>query len=143
MRERWFNEVRKLRVFNCDSYEFVIVKGFKITHYFPTDTYTVQDVRFNDFYSEVSEEDLSILTLHGFLKGIDIISYKRNIKRVGNYHRLIEGLYSKITQGEKEGKDNYPKQLRVYNNRIHSHHDLLQLYKSKIKEYETNEKLTK
>lgn len=139
----WFEEAKVLRVYNCGDHEFTIEKGFKVTHYFEDDTYSVLDTRFNDFYTEVSEANMKIFRDNGFLKGTNIIMYERNVRRVDRYLRLIEGLYTKIASYKKllsKDKVFYTKRIKNCKENIHDYHDLMQLYKSRVDQFEGQNK---
>lgn len=132
----WFEECNK--VFYCGEYEFSIVNGFKLTHYFDDDTYTIQDTRLNDFYTEVTEEDLKLIKEYGFLDGTGIIMYHRNIDRVKMYISKIEELFTKrkvATKNLRRNKKFYTKQIKNCNVNIHKYNDLLHFYESKIEQF--------
>ena len=134
----WFEEASIIKVFQSEDHEFSINSGFKVTHYFEDNSYTIQDTRLNDFYTEVSEAHKNIFREKGFIIGTNIIMYDRNIKRVDKYLRLIEGLYAKITEYKKDIKKDRPfyvKRIRNCNENIHKYHDLMQFYKSKVDQF--------
>lgn len=135
----WFEELGINNIYTFKDHEFAVVKGFKLTRYFDKDLYTVQDTRLNDFYNEVSKPDMEILLNNGFLKGVDIIGYKRNVKRVNRYLRLIESLYGKRAKYNKsleKNKSFYGKRIRNCNENIHKYHDMMQFYQSKVEQFE-------
>jgi len=136
--EVWFKECD--RVFVCGSFEFSILNGFKITHYFHNNNYTIQDTRKNDFYTTVSDEDYSIMMEYGFERGTGIIMQKRNIKRVEYYLNKISEAYVKRRQGKKRLDQDfkfYSKQIKNCDIKIHKYNDLVHFYKSKVKQFET------
>ncbi len=150
--EQWFEEASVIKVFTGESYEFVIRKGFKITHYFEDDSYTIQDTRFNDFYTKVSEADMEQFVLHGFIKGTDILMNNRNINRVKKYIKKIEDTYVKRKSSVKLGKRTkgftpkhiktvaqnkafYTKAVNNCNINIHKYHDMMQFYQAKIDQF--------
>tara|TARA_R110000822_G_scaffold5266_10_gene22617 strand:+ start:471 stop:917 length:447 start_codon:yes stop_codon:yes gene_type:complete len=138
----WFEEAKAVKVYQGEDHEFSIIKGFKVTHYFEDDSYTILDTRLSDFYTKVTKAHKDILCEKGFIKGTSIIMHSRNIKRVNSYLRLIEGLYSKITQYKKSmQKDKVFYRKRIVNCRenIHRYHDLLQFYKSKADQFKKRE----
>jgi hypothetical protein len=138
----WFEEASAVRVYQEGDHEFSIIKGFKVTHYFEDESYTILDTRLNDFYTKVTEAHKNIFCEKGFLKGTSIIMYGRNVKRVNKYLRLIEGLYSKISEYKKSLQKNkvfYTKRIANCRQNIHEYHDLLQFYKSKVDQFEKRE----
>lgn len=142
--QKWFEEAKVIKVFTFDDHEFVIRNGFKITHYIEGDLYTIQDIRLNDFYDEVTEQDLTILIEKGFIQGTDIIMYYRNVKRVDMYLRSIEELYNKRAEYMKrlpKNKPFYTKRIRNCNKNIHDNHDMMQFYQAKVEQFESKNNL--
>ena len=142
--KKWFEEASVIKVFTCKTHEFIIRKGFKITHYFEDDTYSILDTRFNDFYTAVSEEDMTLLVSHGFIKGTNIIMYNRNVVRVDNYIKRIEDLYVKKAKYKKllpRNKPFYTKRIRNCSEGIHNYHDLLQFYQAQVEQFEKTKEL--
>tara|TARA_R110000851_G_scaffold295075_1_gene449914 strand:+ start:199 stop:666 length:468 start_codon:yes stop_codon:yes gene_type:complete len=144
----WFEEAEK--VFNCGEYEFTIVGGFKITHYFEDNSYSIQDTRFNDFYSKVSEPDLKVIQENGFIKGASILMYRRNVRRVEKYLTLIQKLYKKREDYSKllgksrvsiKNQNKYTKGIKNCNFNIHNYNDLMHFYKSKAEQFENNKQV--
>lgn len=138
----WFQEADH-KIFNCGDYEFIINKGFKITHYFEDDDYTIQDTRHNDFYKSVSEADMEIIQTHGFLKGTSIIMHKRNQFRVEYYLERIRKLYVKkgTPQKSDETKAQYLKRIKNCNENIHNFNDLMHFYMAKVEQFNKRLKL--
>jgi len=137
--QEWFEETDLLKVNKLKDHEFNIVNGFKITHYFDDDSYTIQDVRHNDFYSDVVWDDYKIMQEHGFIKGTNTIAYIRNKTRVEEYLRAIEDLYNKRAKYKEslpKNKAFYTKRIRNCNKNIHDSHDMLQFYQSKVEQFE-------
>lgn len=58
-------------------------KGFKVTKT------SIQDIRHNDFYNEVSKDDLKVLKEKGLIKGADILMERRDRYRIEFYKNLI------------------------------------------------------
>ena len=140
--QEWFEESRLLKVFTFRDHEFTIFNGFKITHYFEEDSYSIQDTRHSDFYSEVSQVDLDTLREFGFIKGAKTITYRRSCIRVDEYLRSIEDLYKKRAKYKEslpKNKAFYTKRIRNCNKNIHDNHDMLQFYQSKVEQFESTE----
>lgn len=134
--EEWFSECDK--IFKGDGYEFSIVNGFKITHYLEDSTYSILDVRTNDFYSSVTKSDLELINKFGFVDGTRVISYKRNLARVSKYKNLIEDLFKKRKISKSSLKEDprfYSKQIKNYTIKIHKYNDLLHFYESKVDQF--------
>ena len=137
--QEWFEETDLLKVNKLKDHEFNIVNGFKITHYFDDDSYTIQDVRHSDFYSDVVWDDYKIMQEHGFIKGTNTIAYIRNKTRVEEYLKGIEDLYNKRAKYKEslpKNKAFYTKRIRNCNKNIHDSHDMLQFYQSKVEQFE-------
>lgn len=137
--KKWFEEVDVDKTFITEGSEFVINKGFKITHYFEDDSYTIQDVRHSDFYTEVSDWDLETMESHGFLAGTAVILHSRNVERVQKYLRQIEVLYAnraRYKEGLSKNKPFYTKRIRNCNKNIHDYHDMMQFYQAKVEQFE-------
>lgn len=135
--ENWFNECSK--VFNCGEFRFVISNGFKITHYFEGNIYTIQDTRMNDFYTSVSEEDMKIIMDYGFVNGTGIIMYHRNVRRVEYYLDKIKFTFEKKKRAKKRlnsDKKFFSKQIKNCDINIHNYNDLVHFYKSKVEQFE-------
>lgn len=137
--KKWFDEASAIKMFSFNNYEYVISKGFKITHYNEDDSYTIQDIRHSDFYNVVSPEDMEVINANGFLEGTNILTYNRNTERVDRYLRLIEALYGKRAEYKKslyKNKAFYTKRINNCNKNIHDYHDLMQFYRSKVEQFE-------
>lgn len=156
--KEWFEEASVIKVFTSRTHEFVIRKGFKITHYFEDDSYTIQDTRFNDFYTPVSEDDMKIFIDKGFITGTNIIMNDRNIIRVKKYIKKIEGSYVKRKLAKALGKRTKgfsPKHIKTVaqnkafhakavnncNINIHKYHDMMQFYQAKIDQFNGQKQL--
>ena len=138
----WFEEELK-RIWNCGEYEFIMSRGFKITHYFDDDTYSIQDMRTNDFYTEVTEPDLMIFQEHGFLKGTSIIMYSRDVVRVKTYLEMIRKLYikrKKYAAKLSTRRDFYSKRIRNCNENIEKFNASMQFYRLKVEQFENKNK---
>jgi hypothetical protein len=137
--EGWFNECDK--IYYCGSFEFTMLNGFKITHYLDNNSYTIQDVRRNDFYTSVSEGDYSIIRDNGFIKGTSIIANSRNLSRVDMYLEKISQAFVKRRQAKKRlslDEKFYKKQVRNCDVNIHKYNDLLHFYKAKVSQFNNN-----
>jgi len=137
--QQWFEEASVIKIFTSKTHEFVIQRGFKITHYFEDDSYSILDTRFNDFYTKVSEADMNIFIQHGFLKGTSIIMYGRNLMRVKDYLRAIESLYVKKAKYKKlltKNKPFYTKRIKNCSENIHRYHDMMQFYQAQVEQFE-------
>ena len=141
--EQWYNEASKVTtIFRSTSNEFIIYKGFKIAS--NEEGYIIQDVRFSNLYEEVNKKDYDTLVELGFTKGVDYISYQRNLRRVESYKRRAELLYDKRRKFKKElpkNKKLNEKRIRNLNRRIEDFIDHIFFYKTKIKQYEIKYKL--
>ena len=136
----WFEEANKI-VHKRGGYEFVLVKGFKITHYLKEEEYTIQDTRFNDFYKSVSETNMEIFRTQGFLKGTSIIMHERNVKRVEYYLEKIRKLMVKKAEYKKQLQRKpafYQKRIKNCNENIHNYNDLMHFYKAKVDQFNNN-----
>src|SRR5690606_8400224 len=127
--KQWFDEAieNHIKVFTAPESEFIIYKGFKITKTIDGN-YIIQDVRINNFYSKVSDKDLSVLTTLGFIKGVEKLSYDRNLRRVVIYTKKLEKLYSEREICQKRMSTNvtfYSKKLRNCKEGIGKYIDLL------------------
>lgn len=146
MIKEWFNEAVLHNVniykniYKSDNYEYIFYKGFKITKLKEEDEYYIQDIRINDFYTNISEKQISNFKKYGFIKGADIMSYKRNYHRMVFYIKKLEKLYEEKEIVEKElktnfFKKNYVKKLKNYQENINKYRDLLIFYKIKINQH--------
>ena len=140
MLKGWFEEVSRVtKVFKNGDSEFIIYKGFKLT--FSPKKYIIEDVRFTDFYTEVSEEDLEILKSKGFVLGARTIMYHRDCKRVKNYEKRIAKLYEDRDRFKKNlSKDRVfnSKRVRNCNENIHNFLDLMFFYKTRVEQFSKN-----
>ena len=144
--KRWFEEVCSTKVFDCGNHRFVARKGFKITYYIEDGSYTILDIRTNDFYTEVLESDIKILTKYGFIKGTDLIRYNRSLARVKDYIHKIEGTYAKKARYKTLLHENelfYTKRIKNCNENIHKYHDMMQFYKAQVEQFENKKVQTK
>ena len=97
-------------------------------------------IRRSDFYDEVREREYKILLKLGFIRGIDWIVNKRNLRRITIYTRLLEKLYKDKKEYQSKlrplkTRAFYQKKLRNCQENIHRNIDLLFLYKSRIEQY--------
>lgn len=137
--QQWFEEASVIKIFTSKTHEFVIQRGFKISHYFEDNSYSILDTRFSDFYTNVSEVDMSILIEKGFLEGTNIIMYNRNVMRVKDYVSKIENLYVKKAKYKKlvtKNKPFYTKRIKNCSENIHRYHDMMQFYQAQVEQFE-------
>jgi len=127
--KQFFLLSKKEGVFYNDSHNsFTLYKGFKIT-IDANDTYYIQDTRKSNYYSKVSKEDKNLIEKHGFIKGVDIISYRLNRRRVSRTKRKIERFYDKKpTASDKE--------LKIIEKMIDMNINRLFFYKFKVSQFE-------
>jgi len=97
-------------------------KGFKITD----DTTNIVDIRHGDFYSDVSTEDLFVLTKYGLIKGADILMEERDRYRVEYYQELIVKANNDITRFKRMHK------LRPKYNGVLTRRKFLKEYRRKL-----------
>jgi hypothetical protein len=95
MIKQWFEEYLSSvgGLFSSKEHNFILYKGFKIIN--EQGTYRIQDVRRNDFYSEVFATDLAMFKEHGFVRGADLIMYNRDVTRVRRYTSRLEMTYTR------------------------------------------------
>lgn len=138
--KNWFEE-SNAAIHSFDEFEFIIYKGFKITHYFEDDTYSLQDTRHCDFYKSVSDSDLKIIRENGFVRGTNIIMYHRNVNRVQSYLDMIGKLYTKRKVAKSQlDKGIKPqlnlKRIRTCNENIEKLNATMQFFRLKVEQYE-------
>lgn len=126
----WFKDPRVYR-YNKTEEEFAFYKGFKITKV--GRRYILEDIRFKDFYTPVKPKDKEILEREGFIKGCDLIMYKRNMKKIKLYNKKIEWLRNKIHYHQSQPETKFTKK-RICNHtdRIAYFNDLVLLYTARI-----------
>ena len=119
--QRWFEEAEKeLKIFTWDGESCVMYKGFKITK--SGSGYKIEDIRFSNMYDAPSKISLGHFKRFGFIKGADIIGFKRETKRIETYKKKIEVLYEKRKKFKKEmSKDRRLNTKRIRN--INKHID--------------------
>ena len=138
--KEWFEEVCPNKVFTSKTCNFVIQKGFKITHYYDDDSYSILDTRFNDFYNSVSKHDMDLFKAYGFVKGTNMIMYGRNLIRVESYMNNIEELYVKKAKYQKllpKSEQFYTKRIKNCSENIHRLHDMMQFYQAQVEQFES------
>jgi hypothetical protein len=134
----WFEEASAVsRVFSVLDREFIIYRGFKITKDV-LGVYMIQDTRFSNMYAPVNKRNITMFTNLGFIKGVDNISYARDVKRVESYKRRTGVLYDK----RKRYKDDLPnnkrlndKRIRNINKRVQEYVDLLFFYQTRVQQF--------
>jgi len=136
----WFNEAKKANVtiFGSGENEFIIYKGFKLSK--SSNLFKLEDVRRSDFYDDVKDKEYKTILKLGFIKGIDWIVNKRNLKRIGIYTRILERLYSEKKEYKSKLRPKitrafYQKKLKNCQESIYRNIDLLFLYKTRIEQY--------
>lgn len=139
--DQWFKEAsQQCLIFTTPDEDFLIYKGFKIgrPHEIPI-TY-IKDARLSNMYTDVSKTNTNLFKKHGFIKGVDIISHKRDSSRIKYYKRQTEQFYDKKRRAEKELKINKDvplntKRVRNLKIRIRESLDLMFFYKSRVKQF--------
>lgn len=134
---QWYEEASAgLVVHSALTSDFMIYKGFKLS--VVDGNYILEDVRFSNMYSKVKEADLTLIKEHGFIKGVDIIGFNRDSKRVSSYKARAEKLYDKRRKCKNELPKNKAlneKRIRNINKRIDDYIDLLFFYDTRIKQF--------
>ena len=121
--------------------KFVIYRGFKIVREVGGN-HLIYDVRFNDFYSKVSNKNMKILLSEGLVKGADSIMYSRDILRMEKMKINIASMYDKIEKVYQKNLDKglkvefYKKRIRNARSNIEYYLDLLFTYKARKELYE-------
>lgn len=128
--EEWYKEIdpfyKKKDVFS---------KGFKIIRNTPD--YIIKDIRFNDFYQDVSDRDMGILAEKGFIKGTSLILYFRDKHRMELLeHRIIALSEQKVAVQNTKDDGKNKKRLGILDKNIKGYVDLLLFYSHRIKQYE-------
>lgn len=80
---------------------FVIYKGFKLSKT-GDNNYKIEDVRFSNMYSPLTNKDKEVIQRDGIIKGADTISYRRDKRRIKSYTKRTERLYNKRRRFERE-----------------------------------------
>ena len=140
----WYKEALNVtKEFKVKGISFIIYKGFKIAKY-DSGFYLLQDVREDDFYSEVIDSEYKMIVEKGFVKAVDEINHKLNIKRVRDYTKQVEFLYFK----RKKAKVNLKKDIRLNKKRIKLANknidilvDQMFLFKTRINQFNNKYKL--
>ena len=136
--QEWYEEaLLGCKVFTTLDENFIIYKGFKIAKPFEGD-YEIKDARYSNMYTRPSSVSLSHFREFGFIKGADVISYKRDVKRLESYKKRTARLYDKRkkfkAQLPKDKKLN-EKRIRNINRKIGEFVDLIFYYDTRIKHY--------
>lgn len=146
MQQKWYDEGMHhpdVVTFSDDKVEFILYKGVKLER--TNDGHRLLDVRFNDFYSKLPRRDKKLLKIHGFVKGCDLMMYRRDLIRAQKYKMKIEHLYTKLdvyrkTLSKKRLRSDVRKRSlkmkSIYEHRIRNTIDLYLLYNSRIKQIE-------
>lgn len=136
--ESWFEEAKQqCPLFETLNENFIIYKGFKIFKPFDGKVQIV-DARYGNMYTNVSKTSLSYFEKFGFIKGADIISHKRDVKRVETYKSKTAKLYDKRRRFKKELPKNKrlnEKRIRNINKKIATNVDLIFYYSTRIEQF--------
>jgi len=125
----WFFEL------NGGTKGAVFYKGFKI--YNDGESYRIVDIRYNDFYQEVSEQNMSTLIEHGIVAGASLIMYNRDLHRERLLENRIVQLQEQkddIRQTKDDGKNE--KRIKILTDKILDYVDLMFLYSHRARQYE-------
>lgn len=143
--QRWYNEVKNItRIFEVNDDEFIIYKGFKITSPLEGDPF-IEDVRFGNIYSNITQQDCDTFKTLGFIQGADTIGNTRDIQRVESYRKRTRTLYQKRKKFRKElpkDKRLNEKRIRNINIKIAEFVDLIFFYETKVKQFNNKYNVT-
>ncbi len=139
MLEKWWSECagyEDIPLYKDSHSEYYIYKGFKLTR--SEGILEILDVRRSDFYDPVTKGNLRTLKAYGFIKGCDIIIYRRDLKRIKSYTRILARMYTERDGLEKQlrtgNRITLEKNLRGLTQRIRGAIDLLFFYDSRSKQ---------
>lgn len=136
--EIWYKEAVKVtREFKLLDMSFIIYKGFKISKAVNGE-YLLQDVRYDENYSEVSLREFSLMQKKGFVKAVDEINHKLNLQRVKEYTKKIEFLYAKRKKARAEMKKDVrlnKKRIKLANKNIDILVDQMFLFETRIEQF--------
>lgn len=131
--KKWFEEAEKhTKVFRDKTSLFIIYKGFKITK--SIDKYFIQDVRFRDVYSEVSPKDNKILQEFGFIKGVDLITFNRDLARARIYTIRTEKFY-KVRDSLQKSDPKFSSKMSNCIDNINKSLDLMFYYQTRVNQF--------
>jgi predicted carbohydrate-binding protein with CBM5 and CBM33 domain len=134
---KWLKQASSFTpVFTTRDGKFIIYKGFKLSE--TSEGFSIQDVRFSNMYSDVSQKDMATIIKLGFVKGVDTISFERDTKRVDSYKKRTEVLYDKKNKFAKELPKNRAlneKRIRNIEIKIEEFIDLMFFYQVRIKQF--------
>ncbi len=136
VREMFEEASRIVNVYKDYKGEFLIYKGFKITK--EEHNYRIQDARHSEFYSSVKSEEYEMMIDKGFIKAVDLISYKLNLERIEDYRDQIKELDLKKKVAKKHIKQNRRlnlKRIRLADENIVELKDQIQLSQSRIEQF--------
>jgi len=124
------------------DFKFVIYKGFKLISKkdHESENYYIVDTRHKDTYSQVTNKNLKTLLKYGFIRGVDMITQKRDKKRVIKYKKKIARLYT-LKDMLKDNDPSYSTKFKKYNNSIHNSVGRLTYYRLRSNRLE--EKISK
>lgn len=122
-----------------DDSEFIIYKGFKILR--DREHYTLEDTRFSDLYTRVSDFDLMRLQSHGFMEGCDRIKYVRDSLRLEKHRLSLEELSEDRQTLADLNLDKSSREYKKRNNKLTAarqyHSKKYDYYDNKMKKVET------
>ena len=134
----WYEQAAKVTlVHKAFGSTFVIYKGFKISS-FDDGSFEIFDTRFSDVYTKVSLKDMKVFKSKGFIKGANLLMYDRDVKRVKDYTKKLEKLYSERDKYNQKLETNvsfYSKRIKNCEDSIQSNLDLLFFYSSRVKQF--------
>ena len=144
--QQWFEEATNVtRLFNntLTGDDYIIYLGFKITR---TDAleYIIEDVRRSDLFNPLRKSDTKILKRLGFVKGVELIRYQKDQKRVVKseaallkaYNGKKEALSQLDNPDRKKPRAFYEKKVKNCSNSIQHNADMIFFYRSRVEQYE-------
>lgn len=134
----WYNEAVKVtREFKILGMNFIIYKGFKISKKNDGE-YILQDVRYEEEYTDVSLEEFALMQKKGFIKAVDEINHSLNLQRIKEYTKKIEFLYAKRKKAKLEMQKDVrlnKKRIKLANKNIDILVDQMFLFESRIEQF--------
>ena len=103
MLRQWYDAAVKEtgKVFTDSISTFTFYKGFKLIS-LVEGGYRIQDVRYRDVYSDLHDKDLQYIKDLGLIRGVDLIGYLRDVKRVSQYKKRLEKLFPQFAELKKK-----------------------------------------
>ena len=135
----WFEEASKvLEVFDFKREQAIIYKGFKLSKYLDG-TYSLKDGRTDDEdYVGLSPDDLNKLEGKDFILGVDQISHKLTLEKIGLCRKRAERFYSKRKKANRDMQKDVrlnEKRIRNININIDILVDQIFLYQSRVNQF--------